>query len=446
VLNGLLPANVIAGQPVPKRTLQEAMTELNVLGVSIAAIRNGVIDWQRGVGITRASGPAVTTTTPFQAGSATHGLTAVAVQMALSGRFSIDVPVNTVLTGWRLPDTPPIPASGVTVRNILNNTSGLRGGTFTGYTRIEPVPTIAQILDGLAPSRSSAVRIESLPGNFRRAASGFLLAQLVTESASGQGFAAFVNQQIFVPLGMTSSNFEQPASATTGQNAAWPHPEPWRPNITEPFTFPELGSHGWWTTAGDMARFITGVQASINGVAGALLPVAAAVATTTPDGNNSGLGFAATAVGTVRRFSASGTNRGYHAFMVGYTDGNGLAVMCNADRPQLISEILRAASAEYNWVDGKPTTITPVTVSTTALGAFVGTWTITNIAGMPLSIALVGNELRATFPDGIVANLVPTSPNTFVTLWHNYQIDFSTTTPGTGTVRFTLGVSPISRI
>jgi CubicO group peptidase (beta-lactamase class C family) len=216
--------------------------------------------------------------------------------------------------------------------------------------------------------------------------------------------------------------------------------------ITEPSIFPELGAQGWWTTAGDMARFITAMQASLSGASSALLPTSDTNIMIQPGQSNWGLGFVAANIGSVRRFASSGANRGYQAFMVGYTDGNGLAVMCNANRPQLISEILRAASAEYNWVDGKPTTITPVTVSTTALGAFVGTWTITNIPGMPLSIALVGNELRATFPDGIVANLVPTSPNTFVTLWHNYQIDFSTTNPTTGTVRFALGVSPISKV
>ena len=48
ITNGLLPAAVVKGQPVPRMTLAERMKYYNVLEVSIAFFKDGRIDWARG--------------------------------------------------------------------------------------------------------------------------------------------------------------------------------------------------------------------------------------------------------------------------------------------------------------------------------------------------------------------------------------------------------------
>src|SRR5687768_12161858 len=53
--NGLLPDNVIKGQPLPRMKLVDSMKEYGTPGVSIALINNYRIEWARGYGV-RAQG------------------------------------------------------------------------------------------------------------------------------------------------------------------------------------------------------------------------------------------------------------------------------------------------------------------------------------------------------------------------------------------------------
>jgi hypothetical protein len=65
VERGLTPAVVLSGTPAPRRTIEVEMRRLNVPGVSVAVLRNGVIDWSKGYGVTRAGGAPVTPVTLF---------------------------------------------------------------------------------------------------------------------------------------------------------------------------------------------------------------------------------------------------------------------------------------------------------------------------------------------------------------------------------------------
>ncbi|MEJ8629697.1 serine hydrolase [Sphingomonas sp. I4] len=59
---GLRPAVMLAGSPPPLRTLTAEMDRLHVPGVSIAVMHDGVIQWAKGYGVTRADGGPVTPT------------------------------------------------------------------------------------------------------------------------------------------------------------------------------------------------------------------------------------------------------------------------------------------------------------------------------------------------------------------------------------------------
>lgn len=51
IINGLLPAAALKGQPVPRMTLAERMKYYNTPEVSIAFFRDGRVDWARGYGL-----------------------------------------------------------------------------------------------------------------------------------------------------------------------------------------------------------------------------------------------------------------------------------------------------------------------------------------------------------------------------------------------------------
>jgi CubicO group peptidase (beta-lactamase class C family) len=51
IVNGLLPAAAIKGEPVPRMTLAERMKYYNIPEISIAFFKNGRVDWARGYGL-----------------------------------------------------------------------------------------------------------------------------------------------------------------------------------------------------------------------------------------------------------------------------------------------------------------------------------------------------------------------------------------------------------
>ena len=86
--NGLLPASVIKGQPLPALSVAERMRHFHVPGLSAAFIDHGKIAWVRAYGYADvASGRPVTPDTLFQAASISKPLTAVAaMRLVQSGQ------------------------------------------------------------------------------------------------------------------------------------------------------------------------------------------------------------------------------------------------------------------------------------------------------------------------------------------------------------------------
>ena len=77
VEDGLLPDNVIKGQPLPQMKLVDRMKYYGTPGVSIAAINNYKIEWARGYGVRGVgSNEAVSPDTLFQAASISKPVTA----------------------------------------------------------------------------------------------------------------------------------------------------------------------------------------------------------------------------------------------------------------------------------------------------------------------------------------------------------------------------------
>jgi Beta-lactamase len=82
---------VIKGDLRTCHTLTERMAELHVPGLSIAVVHNGVIDWVQGFGVQQLRGKPVGTDTPFQAGSISKPVAAMAaLHLVAGGKLSLD--------------------------------------------------------------------------------------------------------------------------------------------------------------------------------------------------------------------------------------------------------------------------------------------------------------------------------------------------------------------
>jgi Beta-lactamase len=111
--------------------LVSQMKALSVPAVSIAAIRNGTIDWARAYGVSSAQSEPVSTETLFGAASISKPVTALGVlKLVEEGKIDLDTNVNQYLKQWKIPDNQFTANQKVTVHELLNHTSGI--GTHNG--------------------------------------------------------------------------------------------------------------------------------------------------------------------------------------------------------------------------------------------------------------------------------------------------------------------------
>jgi len=176
------------------------------------------------------------------------------------GAIDLDTPISEYLTRWQLPESAFDP-SGVTVRHLLSHTAGLTDGLgYDGFERSDEVQTLeaslTRALDS-SPGNSGVVELGAEPGSeWNYSGGGYTILQLVIEEVSGQSFAEFMSQRVFVPLGMERSTFNHEEAIAFGlaQNFDLN-------GDTEPFRwYTALAATSLFTSADDLARFITALS------------------------------------------------------------------------------------------------------------------------------------------------------------------------------------------
>ena len=188
IQDAILPVVVTKGEPLVSTKLADRMAELHVLGVSIAVIHNGEIEWARGFGVTRVGGPAVTPHTLFQAASISKPVTAMAVlHLVGSGKLDLDADVNQYLKAWKVPTNKFTETSKVTLRELLTHTAGMTVHGFPGYASDSALPTVVQVLNGEKPANTPAILVDTIPGSdWRYSGGGFVVTQVLLQDVTGK--------------------------------------------------------------------------------------------------------------------------------------------------------------------------------------------------------------------------------------------------------------------
>ena len=139
----------------------------------------------------------------FEPGSVTKQFTAAAVLLlAQDGKLSLDDPVRKYIP--ELPDY----GTPITIRHLLNHTSGLRDWgneeSIVGWPRTSREYTHAHVLDILSRQRA----LNYPPGaEYSYTNSGYNLAAILVARVSSESLPAFTRRTIFAPLGMTSTQW-----------------------------------------------------------------------------------------------------------------------------------------------------------------------------------------------------------------------------------------------
>jgi Beta-lactamase class C and other penicillin binding proteins len=195
--------------------IQRCVDRYRIPGLSFALVEDGATVFSKGYGEASRGRPA-TADTPYYLGSTAKMFTALAVlRLVEEARVELDAPYKRYVGEFRL--AVPGAAERITVRHLLNQTSGLsdRGavGDSTGGSSLE-----AEL------ARLRSVVPLSEPGtSFRYYNVNYRLLALLVERVSGRPFGDFVEKEVFAPLGMSSSRARDPRTAGLPEAVAQGH-------------------------------------------------------------------------------------------------------------------------------------------------------------------------------------------------------------------------------
>ena len=180
-----------------ERSMAGLLTRYDVPAVAVAVIEGADVVWDGAFGDC-ARGDV------FEVASLTKSAVALAIlSLVEQGRVELDRPVNDYLERWRVRSTT-FDTDGVTVRRLLNHTSGLPVGF--PRDRRDAVPPIEAILGGDAGV--DAAEITHQPGSrFAYSNPGYGVLELLIEEVTGRPFTDAMRTLVFEPLRMTHTGF-----------------------------------------------------------------------------------------------------------------------------------------------------------------------------------------------------------------------------------------------
>ena len=183
--------------------------------------------------------------------------TAAVMQLADEGKVALDAPVTDYIPEFRMDDPR---YKDITVRMLMDHTSGLMGSTYAGAHLYED--TNEEFLDRL-PEYLAKQRLKADPGEYAAYCNdGFDLLAIITERVSGMDFTEYVQKYLCAPTG----------GDRTGSGVTYLSMEDLAPAYTAGHSLYDeggtqvLGAGGIYATASDTARFGAGFFAGNNSI------------------------------------------------------------------------------------------------------------------------------------------------------------------------------------
>src|SRR5262249_24642079 len=235
----------------------------------------------------------------------------------------------------------------------MSHTSGTNDGFgFPGYPPGALLPTVPQILDGLPPSNTTAVRLGRAPLSAYVYSGGGVTEQLALTDALHRPFSEIVQDYVLTPLEITNSTYDQPLPLRRQTHAAHAHDDSGNAMDAPWHIYPEQAAAGLWTTPTDLAKFLIEVQLSLLNRSNKVIGQKLAQEMVSPVGVGPfGDGFEISKRGEGWYFAHTGSNWGFQCALIAHrVKGYGAVVMTNGDGGgPLAQEILTRVARAYHW-------------------------------------------------------------------------------------------------
>jgi CubicO group peptidase (beta-lactamase class C family) len=238
-----------------------SVTQPNAPGLAVLVRKDGRTVFQRGYGVrdlrTRAK---IDAATNFRLASCTKQFTAMAIMLLVhDGKLTYGTPITGVF--------PKFPAYGksITIRNLLNHTSGLLDyeSLMPQEDPSAPPDKLAQISDaGVLALLEKQTTTKFPPGTkWEYSNSGYVLLGTIVAKVSGEPFPQFLHDRIFASLGMKNTlafvkgqnTVPNRAFGYSKQGSAWQETD-------QDSTSATLGDGGVYSSLDDLAKWDAALQ------------------------------------------------------------------------------------------------------------------------------------------------------------------------------------------
>ncbi len=287
-------------------------------GVIVAIARDGETIFSRAYGMANLEhGIPLTPETVTESGSVAKQFTAAAVVLlAQRGKLSLDDSIRK-----HLPELPSPLMDAITVRMLLNHTSGIRDihGLFDlmGRPSYSSFHSNAEVLQVMTRQRD----LNFTPGSEYLYSNGaYILAAVLVERVSRQSFGAFCNEQVFKPRGMTHTRWRDDFTVIVpGRATGYSLRTAGGYEIDLPYSN-LVGNGGLLTTVGDLLKW----NASFDDASGEWAEVVRALQT--PSKLNDGrvidyaLGLTVSEEEGVQEISHGGATSGFKTFLARFPE------------------------------------------------------------------------------------------------------------------------------
>lgn len=186
-----------------QQLLEEGVRNGQYVGVVAGMWRDGAIQWMGGAGHRDVEDQIPADSNMIhRIASIAKPMTAVAImQLAEEGRLDLDASVQTYLPGF-----PEKKKGVIRVRDLLSHGSGIRN--YKNDRESFPTEHYATLTDAMAVFQDRRLLFE--PGtSYSYATYNYVVLGAIIEAVSGQSYEDYMREQIWEPVGMSSTSVEQ---------------------------------------------------------------------------------------------------------------------------------------------------------------------------------------------------------------------------------------------
>ena len=404
-------------------------------GAAVAVVYDGKIVFAKGYGVANMEYDIpITPNTIFHVASVSKQFTAMSlVLLEQDEKLAIDDDVHKYLP--ELPDY----GSKITIRNLLQHTSGIRDQwqtlSLAGW-RMDDVITQDQILRMLFHQKE----LNFPPGSQHLYSNGgYTLAAEIVKRVSGKPLPQFCEERIFKPLGMSHTHFHLDHRQIV-HDRAYSYDKTNDGFRISPLNYANVGATSLFTTAPDLVTWLDNFRDPKVGGSKAVARLQEQAVLSDGKTIDYALGVVAGKHRGLRTVSHAGGDAGYRSFVVWFPDDRlGISVLSNlgnfntANIAYKVAELYLGSKMAAAPEKAKPTARTYITVAPATLEQYAGDYQTD--MGI-VNIALRDGNLMGAPIGQPPAELRPVGPARFYVEPVDTEVEFVPNSGGAMTVRF----------